>query len=612
MAILISAHELKKSFTARPLFEDLKFSISSGERIGLIGPNGAGKSTLLRILAGQTSPDEGKLSVQRGLRVGFLEQVPVFSPDATVYSSIMEGSKDEYDWQEMARAQTVMARLSLSGGSQINDDTLISKLSGGWKKRVALGRELLKEPDLLLLDEPTNHLDVESILWLEEFVADASFATLTITHDRLFLQRIASRIIELDKRHPGGLLSVPGDYATFVETRESLMAAQEQLEVKLKNTLRRETEWLRRGAKARQTKQTARINNAAELKKNVEELTFRNKSSSVQIDFQSLEKNPKRLIDAKGISKKYGSELIVPVMDLLITPKSRIGLLGTNGCGKSTLIRLLTGTEKPDTGTVSHAERLSVAYFEQNRESLDQELTVANTVSPSEEWVEFQGKKVHIKSYLAKFLFSYEQLGLAVKKLSGGEQARLLIAKLMLTKANVLILDEPTNDLDMATLDILEDVLKEFNGAVIIVTHDRYFLDQVANRIYAFGVNSKGVKEIEIFEGLEQWEAWQLTQPTSKTINSAAGNSADESSAETSAAAKPKKKKLTYKDQLELDGMEENIKLTEAKLKGFESDLEKRENLANAKKLAEITTEISSLQNKIEKLYARWAELEKN
>ncbi len=612
MAILINAHQLSKSFTATPLFEKITFSIESGERIGLIGPNGAGKSTLLKILAGIATSDEGTLSIQRGLKVGYLEQLPQFKAEATVESTVMEGSKNPphdgiYDWEDVARAQEIMSKLSLGEEFGIPPETRVENLSGGWKKRVALARELLKEPDLLLLDEPTNHLDIESILWLEELLAHSSFSTVTITHDRLFLQRISNRILELDRRNAGGLLSVRGDYAAYLDLKQELMTTQQLHETKLKNTLRRETEWLRRGAKARQTKQQARIQQAGALKNQVEELNRRNQNLKVNLDFQNQEKNPKKLIEAKAISKSYSGEVIVPLTTILLTPKSRVGLIGKNGCGKSTLIRLLMGIEKPDSGEVFHAERIEVAYFEQNRETLNPKISVQNTILPKGDYVDFAGNKVHIKSYLARFLFSYEQMGLAVEKLSGGEQSRLLLAKLMLKKANVLILDEPTNDLDMATLDVLEEVLQEFNGAVILVTHDRYFMDHVSNKLLAFGIDERGEKKLEPLVGLDQWEVWYDDQ---EVLRKNLKQNSLSQSVPTPAEAPKKKRKLSFKEQREWGSMEGNIRKTEEELELATKESLKPENLSNAAHLTKISIKIADLQAKLDKLYARWAELE--
>jgi len=509
MSLLIGVHDISKSFGSKLLFKNLNFGIESGERIGLIGPNGAGKTTLLKILSAQMSSDEGTLSYQRGIRMGFLEQVPLFSEEATVQETILEALVEakgfSEDWELEALADKYMVRLGL------DPHVPISKLSGGWKKRVALARELVKQPDLLFLDEPTNHLDVESILWLEKFLANASFATLTVTHDRLFLQRISNRILELDRRNVGGILSVQGSYADYLTVKDQLMNAQERREIILKNSLRRETEWLRRGPKARTTKQQARIQRAGELKETVEEISSRNQVRTVNMDFQKSSL-PKRLLEAKGISKSYGSQPLFSNLDLLLSPGTRVGLLGANGAGKSTLIRVLLGEELPDHGVMHRADQLTVSYFEQNRETLDKQISLVRTLCPHGDHVEYRGQMIHIKSYLDRFLFTSLQMDLAVGQLSGGEQSRLLIAKLMLQPANLLVLDEPTNDLDMATLTVLQDCLTDFEGALLLVTHDRYFLDQVANKILAFPplkpTRSKDSGTLVSFADLSQWESW--------------------------------------------------------------------------------------------------------
>lgn len=599
MGILVSAHQLKKTYGVRPLFEGITFMLKEGERVGLIGPNGAGKSTLLKVIAQKTSPDGGTVSFQKGLKVGYLEQVPAFKSGATVEATIIEGAisqgKDPHDWEVMADVQEYMARLSLVDGP-------VDKLSGGWKKRVALARELVKTPDLLLLDEPTNHLDVESILWLEEFLANASFATLTVTHDRLFLQRIANRILELDKRNAGGLLSVDGDYSTYLELKDQLMAAQERREIILKNTLRRETEWLRRGAKARTTKQTARIKRAEELQDSVAELGVRNQSRTARIDFQGLEKNPKRLIDAKEISKSYGARTLFKKIDLMISPGTRLGLLGPNGCGKSTLIRVLLGQESPDTGTVFRADGLSVAYFEQNRDALNPDESVADTLCPRGDHVDYRGSRMHIRGYLDRFLFTPEQTEMRVGNLSGGEQSRLLLAKLMLNAANVLVLDEPTNDLDLATLTILEECLTEFPGAVLFVTHDRYFLDQVATKILGFTETG----ELLGFTGIEQWEQWQMQQERASQARPEPAKAAALVSAKPDAGPK---RKLSYKEQRELDSMEETIQKAEAELASLAAESSNPSLVSNSSRLTEISKSMAKAQAEIDRLYARWNEL---
>ncbi len=610
MAILVSAHQLNKSFAARPLFDGLTFSVETGERIGLIGPNGAGKSTLLRILAGRDTPDSGNLSLQRGLKVGYLEQVPQFKDGATIGSTVIEGTANPHDWECLARAQEALSHLALAEAG-LTPETEIRNLSGGWKKRVALARELVKQPDLLLLDEPTNHLDVESILWLEELIAASTFATITITHDRVFLQRVANRIVELDRRLPGGLFSVTGHYVDYLEKRELLISAQERREVILKNTLRRETEWLRQGAKARTTKQQARIQRAGDLKSEVDELNYRNQSRTARIEFQSTDKSPKKLIEAKGISKTVpgtsSGRALFRDVDLILTPGTRLGLLGPNGCGKSTLIRVLLGLEQPDSGAVFRSDQLAISYFEQNREALDPTLTVAKTICPVGDFVHYRGNRVHIRSYLDRFLFTQGQMDMAVGKLSGGEQSRLLIARLMLQEANLLVLDEPTNDLDTATLAVLEECLTEFNGAVILVTHDRYFLDQVATRILAFDVRSQPPGELISFADLAQWERWYKEREAALKKATQAG----ERPATTARKQKLSFRKLSYKDQRELDQMEETIQKAEAELARWTEASMAPENATNAIRMTEIARAMAAAQEEVDRLYRRWEELEK-
>ncbi|MFO1464170.1 MAG: ABC-F family ATP-binding cassette domain-containing protein [bacterium] len=603
MSLLLNAQGLRLCYGARTIFSEINFSIEAGEHVGLIGPNGAGKSSLLRLLAGLASPDAGTLSLQRGLKVGLLDQVPNFPPGASVESAVRGDFGDCHEEEFSARLGEWLSKLSLDGSRGVGPASPVAELSGGWKKRVALARELVKDPDLLLLDEPTNHLDVESILWLEALLARAPFATLTITHDRLFLQRIATRILELDPALPEGILSVPGSYADYLEAKAALLAAQERREAVLQNTLRRETEWLRRGPKARGTKQQARIQRAGEIGEELDELQSRSRSRAVGLDFAAEERRPKKLIEAKAVSKALGGRKLFANFDLLITPQSRIGLLGPNGCGKSTLLRVLLGQEPPDTGRVEVSDSLQAAYFEQNRESLDPKVTLWKSLCPAGDQVEYRGRPVHVRGYLDRFLFRPEQLEMPVGRLSGGEQSRLLLAKLMLRPANLLVLDEPTNDLDIATLEILQDCLKDFPGAVLLVSHDRYFLNEVCNRILAFGPQGSSAEgEIVAFASLEQWEDWHaaLEYPSEKP-------------AEPRPAKRDvpeKKKRLSYLEQREFDGMEARIHEAETKAAALRAESETPANLSNAQRLLELSAALAEAEREIEALYRRWAELE--
>jgi ATP-binding cassette subfamily F protein uup len=604
LAVLLTATGLTKAFGSRPLFEGITCSLDSGDRVGLIGPNGAGKSTLLALLAGELPPDEGLVSRRTGVRVGFLSQIPRFREGATIEETVLEGAQhrtNEETWQAELAAEETMARLSLTSDG-LAKTTNVATLSGGWKKRVALARELVRAPDLLLLDEPTNHLDVDAILWLEELLARARFATLTVTHDRAFLQRVATRILELDRRNPGGLLDVRGSYADYVAEKEARLAAAERLEASLANRLRREKEWLLRGAKARTTKQQARIQRADALAEEVADLRARNASRGLAIDFDALERSPKRLIEAKGIAKSHGGRVLFHGADLLVTPASRIGLIGPNGCGKSTLLRVLLGAEAPDAGEIVRSDALRPVVFEQGRESLDPDASVAETLHPHGDHVEYRGAMVHIRGYLERFLFRPEQHGMAVGKLSGGEQSRLLLARLMLVTTNLLVLDEPTNDLDLQTLDVLEECLAEFPGAVLLVSHDRWFLDRVTNRILAFGKDEAGRGTITELAGLDQWEAWRRERDADAPEKARAAATLSRED------ARPKRR--GYLEQRELEGMEARIQAAEAARDALRAETESPENASDAGKLVELLRALEEKQAEVDRLYARWAELE--
>ena len=613
MAILVNAHQIQKQFSEKLLFQNLNFSVETGERIGLIGPNGSGKSTLLKIIAGIEKIDGGIFAPQRGLKLAYLAQNPDFNPKATIYESILEGADDPYDWEAQVKAEEWMAVMNLNNpNSSIQGTSLIESLSGGTKKRVAIARELMRNPDLFLLDEPTNHLDIESVLWLEDLLANSSFASICITHDRAFLQKISNRIIEINKKYKDGMISIKADYAEFLERREEILLAQQIHETKMRNTLRRETEWLRRGAKARQTKQQARINQAHNLKQAVESLSQRNQSFIAQMQFQSLEKNPKKLIEAIGISKSFSNKSVVPEIDLLITPKTRMALIGKNGCGKSTLIKMLLKKLEPDSGTVQLADNLQVAYFEQNRDDLNQNTTVIKSLSPDSEYVDFGGKSVFAKTYLNRFLFRFDQMDMPVYKLSGGEQSRLLLAKLMLTKANLLILDEPTNDLDMETLDVLQDVIEEFPGAVILVSHDRYFLNAVCTSFYAFGINLSNEREITALSSMDQWEEWHDQQLAIQDYIQEQYNNPSDAVVEkvvVEQKVKVEQKKLSSKERTELEKLEKNIQVWEKQISDLQEQSLKSENISNHAKILELSSQMAELQTQLDQAFLRWTEL---
>lgn len=602
MALLISTHQLEKSFAGKILFSGVSLGIEDGDKVGLVGPNGAGKSTLMKILAGTSKADGGKVTPKKGLRLGFLPQSPVFAERETIMQALLSRAHDPDD--ALPLAYEWLARLDLT---QFGEDFLVSELSGGWQKRVALARELVTEPELLLLDEPTNHLDVVSILWLEEFLQNAPFAFLMVTHDRLFLQRVVNKVFDLDPRNPNNLLSVNGDYVQYLEAKEQLLSAQAKLEQVLKNTLRRETEWLRRGAIARLAKQKARINRAGDLKGDVENLVDKNRSRVASISFGDAERNPQKLIEIKNVYKSYDHRVLIEDFTCLITPKTRLALLGENGSGKSTLIKMMLGYEQPDSGTVFLSDKVKVAYFEQTRENLEMDKSVLKNICPDGDYVSFQGQYVFARSYLERFLFSRQQMDLPVGRLSGGEQSRLRLAQLMLQEASVLVLDEPTNDLDVATLEVLSDAIQNFNGAVILVTHDRYFMDQVATDILSFPRKESPSKKLERFVGYLQWEEAWLAYDAEAEVAAAAAAAAVVEQAKPAAKAQ----RMSFKLKNELEGMEANILKMEDDLAKAGAEASSPEVLSNAKRLQELHGKMSDLQTQIDKSYARWAELEK-
>ena len=613
MSILLTALSLGHAFGARPLFDSVSFTIAEGDRIGLIGPNGSGKSTLLAILAGKIAPEHGELVARGQLRVSHLAQVPRFEPGDTArdvvrraLSGRLTGERPRpLEWQAEAKLEETLAKLDLSG-PRGEADRPVHELSGGQQKRVALAAELALDPELLLLDEPTNHLDVESIEWLERLLETSRFATVTITHDRYFLQRVARRILELDRRNEGGLLDVDGDYATYLERKEAVLESQARLEQSLRNRLRRETEWLRRGPAARTTKQTARIDRAKELAQDVGELSTRNRSQRADIELDATGRRTKVLIEAQNVAKAYADNPVFSGVDVVLGPGTRLALLGPNGAGKSTLLRVLIGREEPTEGRVRLANDLQIQVFEQQRESLDPEATVADTVAPGGDMLEFRGSRLHRYGYLERFLFRPEHMHMRVGRLSGGEQSRLLIARLMLQPADVLVLDEPTNDLDFETLDVLQEALTKLDAAVLLVSHDRYFVDRVATQILAFHTAPEQRGRVTAFADLSQWQTFHEAQEAARAARS-------ERSRDEAGEARPeatKRKKLSYKDQREWDGMEARIQAAEAELASLRAEAERPEVISDAARVLELHTRIEQREAEIERLFARWAELE--
>ena len=514
MAILISGQNLSKRYGARPLFEGLSFGLSDGERAGLIGPNGTGKSTLLKILSGLETQDEGNLAPRRGLRVGYLPQQDIFAapPEGlTVRSRLAEALSglNLEDYEIDLRIEDCLEKAGFTDPEQP-----VSKLSGGWRKRLAILSQVIREPDLLLLDEPTNHLDLEGVLWLENFMSGLRFAFLVVTHDRRFLERVCNRIIELDKRYPHGHFSSVGNYSKFLENREAFFDAQSSREDSVRNIVRTEIEWLRRGARGRATKQKAHIDRAGGLINELAELEFRNSQNrAATINFSASGRQTKKLVHGVSVSMSRGGRKLFSSLDFMLRPGDKLGLLGSNGSGKSTLLKLMTGELAPDSGTIKLAEDLKIAVFDQHRDQLDLSVTLRKALCPAGENVLYQGNFIHVNKWAHRFLFRAEQLDFPMSRLSGGEQSRVLIAQLMLKPADLLLLDEPTNDLDIQSLEVLENSIKDFPGALVLVTHDRYLLDRSCGALIALEDGDHG-----FFGDLDQWETWKAARKAKRQL----------------------------------------------------------------------------------------------
>jgi ATP-binding cassette subfamily F protein uup len=595
--MLLSCESLGKSYGVKPLFTDLSLGLCDGDHVGLIGPNGSGKSTLLKILAGLEEPDRGIRSVRRQLRIGYVPQEPSFVEGHSVEDTLTQVLLDEgLDPHEQGGR---IAR-ALSLGGFVRTDQAVSTLSGGWKKRLAIARSLMLEPDVLLLDEPTNHLDVEGILWLEGLLKAEPHAFIVISHDRRFLEAVTTRIWELNRRYPNGLFEAKGRYSEFLEQRDAALQAQADYQSSLANRVRREVEWLRRGPKARTTKAKARIDSAGRLIDELNDMESRQSKGPAGIDFTASGRRSKKLIEVIGLGKSLGAQPIVGSLDLQLGPGERVGLLGPNGSGKSTLLKLLAGTLTPDAGTITRADRLRVVTFEQHRESLDQQATLRQALAPAGgDAVVYQERSVHLVSWAKRFLFKPEQLDLPVSRLSGGEQARLLIARLMLQPADVLILDEPTNDLDIPTLDVLEDSLLEFTGALVLVTHDRWLLDRVSTRLLALD----GTGRAEWFADYAQWEAAQGK-------NAMEDRRSQTSTERATPGGRSKRKGLSYKEQGEWDQIEARILESEARVAASQAAVNDPSIASSAADLQERYAALHAAQADVERLYARWAELD--
>lgn len=645
MPPVLTASNLSRTFGSRTLFSGVSVSLEDRERLALIGPNGSGKSTLLKILAGFDQPDEGSVTLRKGARIAYVAQADAFPEGSTVLSAVMDSLREDmgkgklphiHDDHEIEMA----AELALGRFDFADSNQPTSSLSGGQRKRLSIARALAGEPDIILLDEPTNHLDVEGIEWLEDLLRGSQggeqYASIVVTHDRAFLESTAARIIELSTAYPDGTFQVRGNYTDFLRRKQDFLDAQAKQEKSLANQVREDLRWLSRGAKARRTKSKSRIDASYERIDELAELRARNAPlQAAAIDFNSTDRKTRKLLFARAITKAYGGRKLFTDLDVMLGPGDKLALMGPNGSGKSTLIKVLTGEIEPDPptaaalaaaaearlppsapkpGTIGRADKLKIVLFSQHRTELDPTLTLRETLAPQSDSVIFQDRVIHVVTWARKFLFTNDQLRATIGSLSGGEQARVHIALLMLEPCDVLILDEPTNDLDIPTLEVLEDSLEEFPGAVVLVTHDRAMIADIATKVLA--LDGKG--KAKHFADFDQWEKFQR-QPAAwddvevakppRTGAAAPSKPAPAASGPARGAAAPAKKKLSYNEQRELEGMEAAISAAEEEVKRLEGAMAEPTTAADRRKMDEVCRKLGEAQQRVAALYERWTEL---
>ncbi len=585
MKLLINAQSIGKSYGVESLFSDISFGVYEGERLGLIGPNGSGKSTLLKILMGIETPDQGKIVTNRSTHIVYLSQQDHFSSEDTIQKILFNTTSNHVNEDEFFHLIREVA------GENVFTDLqqTVSTLSGGWRKRLAIIQALLQKPSLLLMDEPTNHLDLEGILWLEELLKRTSFAFVLVSHDRYFLENTVNSIMELNRAYLDGFIKCDGNYSNFLEKREEVIAGQMKREQSLSNKMRREQEWLQRQPKARTTKAQYRIDNAEKLREDLRKVTSSNlKNRTADINFDATDRKTKILLETKQLKISRNNKTLFENLNLKLTPGTCLGLMGRNGSGKSTLLSLLKGDITQDSGTIDRASNLRIVTFDQKREQLNQNQTLWRALAAESDSVLYKGQNIHVAAWAKRFLFPQDQLHQSVSRLSGGEQARVLIANLMLKPADILLLDEPTNDLDIPTLEVLEESLSEFPGAIVLITHDRYLLDRLSTQILY--LNGQG--KAEFFADYNQWlQSNKSTRPSSATKQT-------------------KPKKLNYDQQKELSRLPAKLQKAEEDLAILQNQLSAPEAINNPKRIEELCQKIVVTKEKIDQLYLRWQELD--
>lgn len=613
MSLLLSVNKIQKTMGSKLLFENLSLGIFANEKIGLIGPNGSGKSTLLKVISSLETPDNGEVSPRKGLTISMVAQDTHFATDISAQSFIVNDLIDK--GQEALQAE-VQAAMYLSITGFTNPKIKVSDLSGGWKKRLAIARALAYEPELLILDEPTNHMDWEGILWLEGWLKSYKGSFILVSHDREFLNQVTNRTIEINPLYQDGYLSYDCNYQKFLLEKEQYIQSQMALQDSLSNKARREVEWLRAGVKARTTKSQSRIQEAHQLLEQLEMIKGRNRvaQSKTRLEIDDTERKTKKLLEFKSLSVGYSqNSILVKDLDLILGPKMCLGLLGDNGSGKSTLLKSIIDESTIQSGSVFKAEDIKVVYFDQKRDQLPTDINLMQFLGDGSDYVIFKNQSVHVAAYASRFLFSSEKMQLKIAQLSGGEQARLLIAKLLLQPADVLILDEPTNDLDIETIEVLEETLRQFEGLVILVSHDRAFLTALCDQFLALNGQASG--QWATYASVEQWlgARKKMQNEAQKSVVDIEGKRSQTASglaSKSEAAPKAEKVKMSYKEKLQLQTIEEDIAKAETSLQVATSKLEDPNIFQNKDEFLKVSSEVQDLQNKVDELYQLWETLE--
>lgn len=594
MSLIFSLRNVSKTYGDDTLFHDLSVDFKLNEQLGLIGMNGSGKSSFLKLIAGITLPDTGEFNPKKGLRFIYLPQQDHLDPDQTIEELLYDSIKDSpFDDKERHK----IVQKSLGKGGFVDSGVLSKNLSGGWKKKLAITRALCCRPDVLLLDEPTNHLDINGILWLEGILKSAEFSFIVVSHDRTFLENVCLNVMEIGRYYESGYFKIQGQYNKFEKERRNFLAVQQKQQASLSSKMRREDEWLKQGPKARSTKAKYRIEQAATLRMELAALKNRNKNTaSVDIDFHATGRKTKKLIRAYHLEKSMDKQKLFSDISFEIGPGFCLGVVGENGSGKSTLLSILEKKTQPDDGKVEWAQDLKIAVFDQNRSKLNLGLNLKDALNPGGgDSVNYKGRSIHIVTWAKRFLFMPDQLDMPVKALSGGEKARIILANIMLTPCDVLLLDEPTNDLDILSLEVLEDSIKQFPGAVIIVSHDRYLMDNVCDRILYLD-HTADAKFFKDFSQILTHRKTIIEKPQK---------------AKKTKEKKPRSKiAFSYKDKYELEHIEEKILASEHEVETLSEKIQLPEIINNPKDMKHYCSRLKHAQDQVHELYERWEYLE--